>query len=153
MGYWTSVETWSAWLLTALSAAAATAFIVTGLFEDFFQMARSAEASLTRALSRHWFLLALGVGLILAITWPEHFVPATAWIDPRIVVVLALFLMAWTLPSRSLAAEIVRPGPALWALVLSYGALPAAAWFAGVWLPEDLRLGTLICVAGPCTRR
>jgi solute carrier family 10 (sodium/bile acid cotransporter), member 7 len=59
--------------------------------------------------------------------------------------------MAWTLPSRSLAAEIVRPGPALWAVVLSYGALPAAAWFLGAWLPEDLRLGTLICVAGPCT--
>jgi hypothetical protein len=48
MGYWTSIETWSAWVLTALSAAAATAFIVTGMFEDFFQMARSAESSLTR---------------------------------------------------------------------------------------------------------
>jgi hypothetical protein len=47
MGYWASIETWSAWVLTALSAAAATAFIVTGLFEDFFQMARSAEARLT----------------------------------------------------------------------------------------------------------
>src|SRR5207245_1271057 len=106
---------------------------------------------MTRALSRHWFLLALGAGLVLAVTWPEHFVPATAWIDPRIVVVLALFLMAWTLPSRSLAAEVVRPGAALWALLLSYGLLPAAAWFLGAWLPEDLRLGTLICVAGPCT--
>src|SRR5438105_10206810 len=104
-----------------------------------------------RGLARHWFLLALGAGLVVAVTWPEHFVPATAWIDPRIVVVLALFLMAWTLPSRSLAAELVRPGAALWAVALSYGALPAAAWFLGGWLPTDLRVGTLICAAGPCT--
>jgi sodium/bile acid cotransporter 7 len=60
--------------------------------------------------------------------------------------------MAWTLPSRSLAAEVTRPGPALWAVLLSYGLLPAAAWFVGAWLPlADLRVGTVICVSGPCT--
>jgi solute carrier family 10 (sodium/bile acid cotransporter), member 7 len=104
------------------------------------------------ALARHWFLIALVAGLVLAVIWPGHLGPATAWIDPRVVVVTALFLMAWTLPSRSLAAELSRPGAAMWAVLLSYGLLPTMAWFLGAWLPiPDLRVGTLICVCGPCT--
>src|SRR5262249_30759018 len=103
-------------------------------------------------LLRHWFLLSLALALALALTWPDQMAQATVWVDPRLVVLLALFLMGWTLPSRSLAAEVRQPGAALWAVALSYGALPAAAWFLGAWLPlHDFRVGTLICVSGPCT--
>jgi sodium/bile acid cotransporter 7 len=105
-----------------------------------------------RWLYRSWFLLALIAEIALGLAWPEVFVPATAWLEPRAVVLAALFLMAWTLPSRSLAAEIARPAAALWALALSYAALPALAWLAGHALPHaDLHVGALISVAGPCT--
>lgn len=105
-----------------------------------------------RSLVRHWFLLALLIEVAAAWTWPHILEPATAWLEPRAVVLGALFLMAWTLPSRSLAAEIARPAAALWAVALSYGALPAAAWVLGAWLPQtDLHVGTLISVTGPCT--
>src|SRR5260370_6362500 len=60
--------------------------------------------------------------------------------------------MAWTLPSRSLARVLVRPWPALWAVAISYGLVPAGAWVAGTLLPlDDFRLGLLIVASVPCT--
>jgi len=104
-----------------------------------------------RFLSRSWFLLLLLLGAVLAGVVPAWF----GWagrIDPRYVVAPAMFLMGWTLPSRSLARVLVRPGPALWAMAISYGALPAAAWAASALLPvDDFRIGLLIVSAVPCT--
>src|SRR5208282_6908110 len=51
-----------------------------------------------------------------------------------------------------LARVLLRPWPAFWAMAISYGALPAAAWAASVVLPvEDFRIGLLIMTAVPCT--
>jgi sodium/bile acid cotransporter 7 len=68
------------------------------------------------------------------------------------VVAISLFLTAWGLESRSLYRALVRPGPALWALFVSYGALPALAWASGFLLPlPDLRVGLLLIASVPCT--
>jgi sodium/bile acid cotransporter 7 len=73
-------------------------------------------------------------------------------LPPRGVVATALFLMAWGLESRSLARALARPWPALWAVALSYGALPPLALAAGRLLPlVDLRVGLLISASVPCT--
>ncbi len=106
---------------------------------------------MSKSLARHWFLFAMAATLCLALGGPEIFARATAWLQPRGVVVAALFLIAWTMPGRSLTEEVFRPWAALWAVLISYGFLPAAAWFFGPWLLADFHIGTLITVCGPCT--
>jgi solute carrier family 10 (sodium/bile acid cotransporter), member 7 len=102
-------------------------------------------------LARHWFLVTLVTGVALACLvpawfgWAEH-------LDPRVVVAPALFLMAWTLPSRSLARVLLRPWPALWAVAISYGLVPVCGWLAGTLVPvDDFRIGLLIVTCVPCT--
>jgi sodium/bile acid cotransporter 7 len=102
-------------------------------------------------LARRWFLLLLVTCVLLACLAPQWF----GWagrIDPRFVVAPALFLISFALPSRSLARAVVRPGPALWAVALSYGLVPACAWLGGALLPvEDFRIGLVIVASVPCT--
>jgi sodium/bile acid cotransporter 7 len=101
-------------------------------------------------LVRRWFLLLLAAGLAAAWFCPQ----ALRWtrgLQPRFVVGLALFLMAWGLPTRNLLRVLAHPWPALWAVLISYGALPALGWCAGWLLPDDFRVGLLIVTSVPCT--
>src|SRR5438094_7946884 len=75
-------------------------------------------------LGKHWFLAVLLGGVALAWFEPQWLRPATQRLEPRAVVALALFLMAWTLESRSLFTVLARPQPALLAAIDSYGPLP-----------------------------
>jgi sodium/bile acid cotransporter 7 len=102
-------------------------------------------------LARRWFLLILAGGVSLALARPDLFLVWTSLLDPRLVVGVSLFLMAWTLPARHLGEELSRPWAALWALVLSNGLLPAAAWLVGQLLLPDYRIGLQIIAAVPCT--
>jgi sodium/bile acid cotransporter 7 len=103
-------------------------------------------------LRKRWFLLMLLAGLAVGWLRPQYLRPATVWLDPRIIVAVALFIMAWSLESRSLFQALIHPLPALWAVIISYGALPALAWSGGWLLPDaDLRLGLLIIASVPCT--
>jgi sodium/bile acid cotransporter 7 len=104
-------------------------------------------------LAKRWFLLALGAGVLLAAAWPGLLEPATRHLPAQAVVAVALLLMAWGLESRSLGRSLLRPLPALWALLISYGLVPPLAW-AFVWLvpvPADYRVGLLIIASVPCT--
>jgi sodium/bile acid cotransporter 7 len=101
---------------------------------------------------KRWFLLLLLGGVGLAAYCPGGLRPWTRWLDLRAVVAPALFLMAWSLESRSLFQALIRPLPALWAVLISYGAVPVLAWSAGWLLPDaDLRIGLLIIASAPCT--
>jgi sodium/bile acid cotransporter 7 len=103
-------------------------------------------------LRKRWFLLMLLAGLALGWLRPQWLRPVTVWLEPRIIVAVALFLMAWSLESRSLFQSLLRPWPALWAWTISYSGLPALAWSVGWLLPDDdLRLGLLIISCVPCT--
>ena len=102
-------------------------------------------------LRRHWFLLMLAFGALIVWLRPGW----VAWVqslDPRLVVAVSLFLAAWGLESRSIARSLLRPAPAIWATVISYGFLPLVAW---LWLPllplDDFRVGFMLIASVPCT--
>jgi len=103
-------------------------------------------------LARHWFLITLVVGVSFAGVRPDWLRPVVGRVPPRGVVGLALFLMAWGLESRSLGRALLRPLPALWGVLISYGALPLLGWLAGYLVTEpDYRIGLLLMTSVPCT--
>jgi sodium/bile acid cotransporter 7 len=103
-------------------------------------------------LAKRWFLLLLCAGVCLAYVRPEWLRPVVDRLEPKLVVALALFLMAWGLDSRSLYQAAVRPWPALWAVAVSYGALPLIAKCVGwTFLSPDFALGLMIIASVPCT--
>jgi sodium/bile acid cotransporter 7 len=103
-------------------------------------------------LARRWFLLLLTAGLGLAVLRPGWLRPAADRLPLRGVVALSLFLVAVGLEGRRLWLAVTRPAPALAALAIAYGALPALACLAGRLLPSpDLRLGLLVIASVPCT--
>jgi sodium/bile acid cotransporter 7 len=102
-------------------------------------------------LVKRWFLLVLLAGIGVAAFWPATLF-WTEWVQPQPIMALALFLAAWTLESRSLFQSFVRPWPALWAVAISYGFLPALGWLSGLLLPVvDFQIGLMICASVPCT--
>jgi sodium/bile acid cotransporter 7 len=104
------------------------------------------------ALVKRWFLLTILLGISAALLVPSWLQPLTKVLEPRSIVAAALFLVACTLESRTLLETLLRPWPALWALVLSYGLLPLLGWTAGLLLqPADLGIGLLIITSVPCT--
>jgi sodium/bile acid cotransporter 7 len=101
---------------------------------------------------RYWFWFLLLAGLLLAWLRPEVLRAATDRLEPRAVIAVALLLMAVSLEGRSLYESLARPWPALWAVCLSYGLLPALGWLSGRLLAvPDLRVGLLLITSVPCT--
>ena len=101
---------------------------------------------------KRWFLLLLVGGLSLAAWMPRSLQPVVGVLEPRMIVSVALFLMAWCLESRHLWSTLLRPWPAVWAVFISYGLLPALAWTASLLLEgADFRIGLMIAASVPCT--
>ncbi len=103
-------------------------------------------------LLRRWFLFVLAAGLTVAVVRPEWILPLARVLPLRLVVAASLFLTSWNLEGRRLAQSLTRPGCVLWALTISFAALPLLALLVGPLLPlADLRLGLLIIACVPCT--
>jgi sodium/bile acid cotransporter 7 len=103
-------------------------------------------------LGRQWFLLLLGGGLGASLLWPGAMEPATRYWNPSLTVALSLFLVAWTMPTHFLLAEVRRPFASLWAVVLSYGLVPLTAWLIGHLAPsDDIGVGLVLVSSVPCT--
>ena len=101
-------------------------------------------------LGRHWFMVALVLGLGAALTWPGVLRYVTDW-DPRYAVAVTLFLTAWTMPTHSLLAEARQPFASLWAVILSYGLVPVLAWAMGYFAEENVQAGLILIATVPCT--
>jgi len=106
---------------------------------------------MTSFLIKRWFLLVLLGGVLTAWLWPAG-LGWTRAVQPRLVMAVALFLSAWTLNSRRLYEACAYPWPALWAVAISYGLLPALGWLSGFLVSlADFRIGVMICACVPCT--
>src|SRR5216683_6015241 len=103
-------------------------------------------------LLKRWFFLLLVSGVTLAGLFPQKLRLLTDLLEVRVVVALALFLMAWCLESRNLLNSLLRPWPALWAVTISYGAMPVLGWIGGSLVGlEDFRVGLMVSASVPCT--
>jgi predicted Na+-dependent transporter len=102
-------------------------------------------------LARRWFLLAIVTGALVVWLFPGA-LRWTAGIDPSWTGALAIFLTALGMEGRTLRQALLRPGPALCALAISFGLLPALALLLGHWQPNpDLQLGLILIASVPCT--
>lgn len=103
-------------------------------------------------LAKHWFLIALALGLGATLLKPEAMRHATEYWEPNVAVALALFLIAWTMPTGSLLAEIRQPWAAAWAVVLSYSVVPISATLLGLLAADaNVRIGLILVASVPCT--
>src|ERR1022692_1874240 len=102
--------------------------------------------------AKHWFLIVLSLGVGSALVWPGAMHPVTDPFEPRRFIAISLFLMAWTMPTQSLVAEMRHPYASLWAVLLSYGFVPLSAWLLGFLAPvPDVRIGLILVSTVPCT--
>ncbi|MCI0681834.1 MAG: bile acid:sodium symporter [Gemmataceae bacterium] len=101
---------------------------------------------------QRWFLGALLSGVTLALLFPQLFQPWTGHLPPDWIIGCALFLMALTMPTRSLAGELRRPWAALYSLAISYGLVPILArCIAHLPVSPDLRVGLCLTASVPST--
>lgn len=103
-------------------------------------------------LGRHWFLIVLALGVVSTLLVPNAMRDVTDHWEPSRTIAISLFLMAWTMPTRSLVEEVRRPLPTLWAVFLSYALVPLSAWLLSFLTPEpDVRIGLILVSSVPCT--
>ncbi len=103
-------------------------------------------------LAQRWFLLLLLLGVGTALAWPAPLALATGWLHPGVVIGIALLIMAWTMPTQSLLSELRQPWPALWAMTIGFGFLPAVGYLlGGLSSVPDLRVGLLLSASVSCT--
>jgi sodium/bile acid cotransporter 7 len=103
-------------------------------------------------LAKHWFLIALALGLAAALLAPEAMGRVTEYWEPNFAVALSLFLIAWTMPTGSLLAEIRQPWASAWAVFLSYSLVPISASLLGLLAADpNVRIGLILVASVPCT--
>src|SRR5438067_2357913 len=96
-------------------------------------------------LAMHWFLISLIFGVGAALLWPSALRQVTIYWNPNLTVAASLLLVAWTMPTQALVAELRQPLASLWAVALSYGLVPLAAWTIGhVTSDADVRTGLIL---------
>ena len=120
-----------------------------------------------RFLQKRWFLLALVVLISSGMALGTQVPTAMAWriVErwpavvqagllhfSRLTTAVVLFLMAFSLDTRQLRAALRAPGPAAWASVVNYAAIPLMAWpLMWVQRTRDFQVGLMIAASVPCT--
>lgn len=103
-------------------------------------------------LVRHWFLGGLAAAVVTGFAFAE---PLSAlpdvWVLRNGIVVVVLFLMSFPLALGDLQRAVRRPGGAVLATLVNYGALPLIAWAASLLSSGDLAIGINVMAAIPCT--
>ncbi|HID22979.1 MAG TPA: hypothetical protein EYP14_11345 [Planctomycetaceae bacterium] len=108
-------------------------------------------------LRKRWFLIGLvlfiSLGLTLGLRDPSFGQSLrTGLFRPRVIVMVVLLLMAFSLDTRQLGQSLRHPAPVLWASVVNSVVVPLLAWgtmrFQTI---PDFALGVMIAGSVPCT--
>jgi len=101
-----------------------------------------------------WFDIGLVLVVVGTLSFPEALWPIADRIRARFVVVLVMFLMSVSLPTRQIVRAMRAPAALVVGVLLGYTAVPGAAYLAGRFgfgLGSDFGIGLLIMAAMPCT--
>ncbi|MDZ4658956.1 MAG: bile acid:sodium symporter [Bythopirellula sp.] len=102
-------------------------------------------------LQRHWFLVVLGIALVVGMAFPEQSAPAAFAIPKDWIIAAVLLAMALPLEFGSMWNSLRRPGPSLLAVFISFVVVPLLAWPISVLFQPDLAAGIIIAAAVPCS--
>jgi sodium/bile acid cotransporter 7 len=106
-------------------------------------------------LRDHWFLAVVALGIAVCLVVPEWVAFVLIPVQPRRVVVVMMFLTAFSLETRILLHRTIHPWPVFLAVGVSYGIVPLLGWLGSVPLgllgPPDLGIGLIVISCVPCT--
>lgn len=102
-------------------------------------------------LQRHWFLLVLGVILVLGMAFPEQSAPFAFVVPKDAVIAIVLLVMSLPLEFDAMWHSLRRPAPSLLATFVSFVVLPLLAWPVSLFFQADLAAGLIIASAVPCS--
>ncbi len=103
-------------------------------------------------LTRHWFLFALGLVLVVGIAFSKSLEPLADIKELRYcIVATVLFLMALPLEASAMWRALRSPGPTLLAASINFVAIPLTAWAVSGLLSQDMAEGLFVAAATPCT--
>ena len=120
-------------------------------FSEAFQRTDRYPHNMRSFLARHWFLTVLALGIGVALITPDVMTSMMVHWEPHVAVFVSLFLIAWMMPTHALLAELRHPYASMWAMGLSYGLVPGAAWLIGSLAPADVQVGLIVVGCVPCT--
>ena len=104
-----------------------------------------------RILKSHWFLLSLGIVLLVGMIFPQACSSFAFAIPKNWVIAVVLMLMALPLRIDAMWNTVRRPGPALLAVAINSVVVPLLAWPLSHLLKADLAIGLVIAASVPCT--
>lgn len=102
-------------------------------------------------LQRHWFLVVLGIVLVVGMAFPEQSAPVAFAIPKDWIIAAVLLAMALPLEFGSMWNSLRRPGPSLLATFISFVVVPLLAWPISLFFQPDLAAGIIIASAVPCS--
>lgn len=102
-------------------------------------------------LQRHWFLVILGIVLVLGMIFPEQSALYAFAIPKNWIIAGVLFAMSLPLEFTAMWNAMRRPGPSLLATFISFVVVPLLAWPISLIFQSDLAAGIIIASAVPCS--
>jgi solute carrier family 10 (sodium/bile acid cotransporter), member 7 len=102
--------------------------------------------------AKRWFMLLTVLGIFVAVQFPQQTRQAFGYVEVRHIAAVGLFFMSSSLSIKKLIEAMIRPGPVLLALVISWVAAPLLAYFVGpLLLPAKYVIGLIVVCSVPCT--
>ena len=112
----------------------------------------SSRSIMPAKLSKHWFLVAIGVCFSVGYFASESLAPLRDMVGTRSVIVfLVMWLMGVTLPAREIRRSLSRPIPVLLAIMINVLVVPLLSVPARWWLPPSMFGGLYVAALVPCT--
>ncbi|QEG33022.1 bile acid:sodium symporter family protein [Bythopirellula goksoeyrii] len=100
---------------------------------------------------RHWFLILLGIVLLVGMAFPYACSRFAFAIPKNWVIAVVLMLMALPLHIDAMWNAVRRPGPAFLAVAINAIVVPLLAWPLSFLLKGELAIGLVIAAAVPST--
>jgi sodium/bile acid cotransporter 7 len=101
---------------------------------------------------KRWFMILTVLGIFVAVQFPAPTRQAFGYIEVRHIAAVGLFFMSSSLSIKKLLEAMIRPGPVLLAILITWGAAPLLAFSVGpLLLPAKYVIGLIVVCSVPTT--